>query len=101
MLTTLRDFEIETRLWINEIERLKNLRFKLPVADGDSGEWHYKHFGTTKELYKREDGRVKLVHARGLWTKIDTSTGEDVGKRLDEYPVGLDGAPSGSGHDLT
>jgi hypothetical protein len=95
MLTPLRNFEFETRVWINETDRLKNLRSKLPVADGVSGEWHYKHFGTTKEVYKREEGRVKLVHARGLWTKIDTSTGEDVGKRLDKYPVGLDEAPLG------
>jgi hypothetical protein len=101
LLAPLQDFEIETRSWINETDRLKNLRSKLPVADGNSEEWHYKYFGTMKEVYKREDGRVTLVHARGLWTKIDTSTGEDVERRLDEYPVGLDGAPLGWGHNLT
>jgi hypothetical protein len=54
-----------------------------------------------KEVYKRENGRVKLVYARGMWTKLNKVTREDVERRLDQYPVGLDGEPLGWEHGLT
>jgi hypothetical protein len=49
--------------------------------------------------YKREDARATRLYARGVWTLMDVSTGEEMERRLDKYPLGLGGAPLGWGHD--
>jgi hypothetical protein len=99
-LTSLEDFEVETRLWVDELDRIKQLRSNLPTSNGN-GEWHYNHFGTTEEVYKREDARAKGLYARGVWTLMETSTGDETERRLDEYSLGLDGASLGWGHGMT
>jgi hypothetical protein len=92
-LDDLQDFEVQTRLWFDEIARLERDRRELPASD--VGEWHYEHFGSTKPVKKRVKGTrgSTTVWARGVWRLM--VNGKRQSQRLDELPVDLAGDPLG------
>jgi hypothetical protein len=90
----MQNFEIQTRRWFDEIERLKQLRAQLPVpSDVDAGEWHFEYFGRTLEVNKKQGKKRSKVFARGVWRYMVKGKVEK--QRLDEYPLDLAGEPLG------
>ena len=89
------NFEIETRMWVDELARLEKQRRQLPAPE--AGEWQYEHFGSTVEVVRKEKkGRKKMrVPARGVWRLM--VKGKMQRQRLDEFPLDLAGEPLGWG----
>tara|TARA_R110002003_G_scaffold46_21_gene3876 strand:+ start:15755 stop:17206 length:1452 start_codon:yes stop_codon:yes gene_type:complete len=104
-LTALENFEVETRVWSDELERLTRLRAGLPVpssssSDGNdnvegAGEWHYASFRGTEEVVKIVGKKRDVVFARGVWTFL--VDGEVRSSILDEFPLSGEGELLGWG----